>query len=1448
MIFQFDSNQDFITAFWACTLGGFVPVPISTAPIYEPSNSIVKKLHNAWQLLGQPIVLTNDNLVHQLRSLSGKLNQENFQVETINDLRSINREQNWHNSQPDDLAVLLFTSGSTGMPKGVMLSHRNILSSVAGTSEMSNFTSQDVSLNWLPLDHPGPLVRCVIRTVFLGCQQIHTPTAAILADPLKWFDWIELYRVTSTWAPNFAFALVNDRADEIEKRRWDLSSVRSFLNTAEPIAPQTARRFLELMTPHGLATNAMHSSWGMAETCSSVTLSDRYLLDSSTLEDASFVELGSPIPGISLRIVNEQNEVVEEQTIGYLQVKGVTVTSGYYYNPELSREMFSSDGWFNTGDLGFLHEGRLTITGRTKDVLIVNGNNYYTHEIEAVVEEVKGVKVSYTAACAIRQPNSNTEQLSVFFHTSISDDARLVELLKEIQKNVVRKIGISPAYLIPVEKEAIPKTSIGKIQRSQLKQHFEAGRFDAIVKRVDVLLGNDNTLPDWFYRKIWRRKEITALEAKPRTGQCLVFLDCLGLGEFLLEEQVLHNQHKVGVEAGLDFAKLADNRYCIDPKNPDHYKRLLEVITEELPIDSCLHLWTYDQYIGEIESCEALEQAQNYGTYSLLLLVQALDKVQETQTPVRLGVISSHIQFTSPDDEIAYEKGSILGLIKTLPRENPWLDCFHIDLPVGSAKVNATCILREMRVLQREREVVYRNGQRLVPRLHKANLTRQQKQELPFKLGGMYLISGGLGGIGVEIARYLLQQYQARLLLVGRTSLPAKNTWSAHLEKGGAVSERIKAYLSLETLGGKIVYEAVDIGDLTQLQQVSNKVKNHWQCELDGVIHLAGIVPERLLFEETRESLAATLRPKVFGTWALHQLVKNQPGCVFISFSSIISFFGGATVGAYAAANNFLDCFGLYQRYKQGIRSYCFSSSTWDDVGVSRGYQGREATRAQGHYAMSIDQGLSSLLGALHHDQGHILVGLEGSSHHILRYTETQAYSNQKLCAYFTAQKALSVADLQTLEVRDRFGTRARCEFRQIKEMPLTESGEIDTEQLTATGRRAAAQLVIPRDEIERGLASIWQEVLGVPQLGIHDNFFELGGHSMLAIQLFAAIEQEFDRKLPLATLFEVPTIEQLASILRPSEHSATWDSLVLIKPGDASPPLFLVHDAEGETILYLNLARHLESERPVYGLRPYSQEGYPILHTRIKDMVSHYIEKIRSIQSEGPYLLGGLCMGGVLAFEIARQLQAQGQKIALVALFDAADVQAPKRIGQITGQRLSRFSSLLRQEQQLRGQERLNYILNKALEKVKNLITYEFKTKVENRRDKFKVMIYRYYLDKGLTLPKFLQNISVRTVYKFAAQEYVPQVYQGKVILFRASFGVDTDEPLVNIISDPLFGWGKRATDGVKVYDTPGGHSSMLQEPFVQVLAEKLKADISAADAEESNQSQPRISTNLKI
>jgi acyl-CoA synthetase (AMP-forming)/AMP-acid ligase II/thioesterase domain-containing protein/acyl carrier protein len=1353
-----------------------------------------------------------------VRSLSDLLSLESFQVETVDGLRLCDRDENWHVSQPDDLAILILTSGSTGIPKGVMLSHRNILSNVAASAQMNNFTSEDISLNWLNLDHVGSLIRCSIRDIYVGSQQIHVPAEVVLEDPLLWLDCIDRYRVTFAWAPNFALGLVNAHAEVIQQKRWDFSGVKSILSVAEAIAPKTAQRFFSLLAPHGLSINAMHSAWGMSETCAAVTFSHEYLLNLPS-PDYPFVEVGTPIPGFQLRIVDSQNQVVHEDTIGQLQISGAMITCGYYENPALNHEAFTEDGWLKTGDLGYVHQGRLTITGRQKDVIIINGLNHYSHEIEAIVEAVEKVEVSYTAAFAVRDDESDTDQLAIVFHTSVTDDNELVNLLKEIRRNIVREIGVNPAYLIPVKKEAIPKTAIGKIQRLKLKQQFEAGEFTSIIKQIDILSANANTLPDWFYKKIWRRQEAVTLNTQLQTGAFLVFLDELGLGLHLCKELKQKKAECICVEAGSEFVQLQRHRYSLDPKNPEHYQRLLKSLqAANVEISQILHLWTYDKYKGEISSLEALEQAQERGVYSLLFLVQALSQI-ENSVNILLSVISSYTQAVSVDDEIAYENSPILGIIKTIPQELPWLDCRHIDL-AAEVEADATCVLREIQVMQKEREVAYRNQQRLVSRLAKVDLIHEQKQDLPFQRGGMYLLSGGLGEIGVEIAKYLLQHYEARLLLVGRTPLPERSTWQEYIQQENVVSARIQAYLSLEQLGGEVIYEAVDICNLTELQQVVERAKSNWQCELEGVIHLARITQENLLAEETRNSLAAMLRPKVSGTWVLHQLLKDRPNGVFISFSSVASIFGAYNVGAYAAANSFLDCFSQYQKYNSLLQSYCFAWSIWEEVGMNRSYQMRDLSRVRGYYTIPSEQGLNSLFAGLCHNQEQLIVGLDDSNPYMRRYTKTKLHSVQKLCAYFTTSAEVSVAKLQELLVRDRFGNRSICEFRQIENMPLSVTGEIDRKQL-ATGL-VTTEYLAPRTEIEEKLINIWQQVLNVPEAGIQDNFFELGGTSLLAVRLFSNIEQTFGKRLPLSSLFPSATVEALAktisqtelavdnqvsSTLAENKSKSSWSSLVEIQATGSKPPLFCIHPLGGETLCYRDLAKHLGSEQPVYGLQPIGLDGSLPPSTRIEDMASHYIQEIQKIQPNGPYFLLGWSFGGFIVYEMAQQLYSQGEKVGLLGMIDSIRPGYSKRSPFLIRVFLHLYNIFRRGPA---------YIWQKAVG-----WSNQGKYEIQQRYKRY-VNATQHLLDITPHLADNDEHLEVIDANVQALDKYIFQVYPGRMTLFRTE-----DENRYEAIGekyDPQFGWGDIITGGIDINYIPGSHLSVMEEPHVQVIAEQLK------------------------
>jgi thioesterase domain-containing protein/acyl carrier protein len=382
--------------------------------------------------------------------------------------------------------------------------------------------------------------------------------------------------------------------------------------------------------------------------------------------------------------------------------------------------------------------------------------------------------------------------------------------------------------------------------------------------------------------------------------------------------------------------------------------------------------------------------------------------------------------------------------------------------------------------------------------------------------------------------------------------------------------------------------------------------------------------------------------------------------------------------------------------------------------------------------------------------------------------------------------------------------------FVSIEALPLTPNGKVDREALSPpehTDLEMRNGRVAPRDSLELLLATIWEKVLGIKSISATDDFFELGGHSLLAVQLFAEIEKAAGKRLPLATLFQAPTIEQLADVLRREGWNAPWPALVPIQPSGSNPPFFCFHAAGGNVLNYRDLAHYLGADQPVYGVQARGLNGEEEPLTRLEDMAAYYIEEMRELQPEGPYFLGGASFGGNVAFEVAQQLQAQGQTVALVALFDtgALGYQKLLPITASSHHAAARFMYRVRFHagNLLHGPERLQYISRKAW--------------VVRHRMMRRVRQIIFTLDQKLKHPLPKALINVKDASYLAARNYLPQVYPSRVVLFRAKDG------LVKSSLDPLLGWKDLAAGGVEVREVPGDHLSILTEPYVRDLSDQL-------------------------
>ena len=392
---------------------------------------------------------------------------------------------------------------------------------------------------------------------------------------------------------------------------------------------------------------------------------------------------------------------------------------------------------------------------------------------------------------------------------------------------------------------------------------------------------------------------------------------------------------------------------------------------------------------------------------------------------------------------------------------------------------------------------------------------------------------------------------------------------------------------------------------------------------------------------------------------------------------------------------------------------------------------------------------------------------------------------------------------------------------------PLNANGKVDREALPVPdSSRIATQsdIAAPRDAVETQLTALWEKELGVHPVGIRDNFFELGGHSLMGVRLFAQMEKHFSKKLPLASLFQAPTIEQLANLLREKKTLTSCSSLVAIQPNGNKQPIFFVHGAGGGNLwTYTNLAQYLGAEQPVYGLESRGMRGLEEFN-RIQDMATHYIEEIRTVQPRGPYYLGGYCFGGNVAYEIARQLYEQGDQVALLALMESAPLNTgyeripwwrPRFLFDFTISAVHWLSNFFRLESAERGR----FVRRKC-----HVLLKKLRQRCCGDTDARSAAVD---LEEIIDVSRFPEiELKLWEVHVRAIRDYVPKSYSGRVTLFRTR-----SQPFLCSF-DPLYGWGELAAGGVEVVSIPGSHEKIFVEPHVRELAARLSACLCEAQS----------------
>ena len=918
----------------------------------------------------------------------------------------------------------------------------------------------------------------------------------------------------------------------------------------------------------------------------------------------------------------------------------------------------------------------------------------------------------------------------------------------------------------------------------------------------------------WFYLPTWKRMPVPSIEdheLKNVKSNCLLFIDDIGVGKRIIDRLKEKDFDVITVHAKEKYEKLNERIFSVNPVCPDHFQSLFRELTEHDNIPNrIIHLWGITTPDNQTDKLLTLKQVQNRGFYSLLFLAQAIGN-QNITREIRIFNVSNNVYNVIGGESIFPEKATISGPAKVIPKEFPNISCSTIDIDLTELEAmpdeNIIDILfNEVSNISREQIVAIRRNNLWIQNYEAVNL-KNKSEHRRLRKKGIYLITGGLGGIGLAIAEDLAENFQAKIILLGRTSFPDRKNWdkwTASHNYDDEINQKIRKLKLIEEKGGEILVLSADVTNRTEIEKVIRTIEINFG-QLNGIIHAAGIINDGISQLKSVEVAESVLDPKVKGTFILNSVTEGINLDFFAVFSSLNTILAPAGQIDYCAANSFLDVFAQSDSTSEGRFTVSINWPGWTEVGMAARFASKSKARTEIEdlllkKGVSPKEGVDAFKKILNNDYSNIII----STHDL--HSEVEQYIKHKSI-----------------------------------ENNVKDTDQSDNESL---GNAKACEPMDQIEDVQKLLTTIWTEFLGISSINNQDDFFDLGGTSLLAVELFDEIEKLTGIKLPLASLYQAPTIELLSNLLFSAsidrkekkskekekveteplnKHESNelpfkskidnlkirqgeWPCLIPITSKGNKIPLFMVHGAGGNVLLYRDLAKHLGSDQPFYGIQSKGLDGSGDYFERIEEMASHYINEILEIQPEGPYLIGGYCMGGTIAYEMAQQLLASNKTVALVILLDTYNFYEVNR---------QTFT------------DQLFYIAQNMNFHIRNLTKLPNKDKIIFVREKTKLAKDRL-IERAAFIKKFLNNSlsnnnSLKSLQKIndnAALNYVPKPFNGNLLVVKP-------EVLFTKLNDPTLGWGNFVQGDLKLIELPLYPKGMLVEPFVRTLSDKLKEEI---------------------
>jgi acyl transferase domain-containing protein/acyl carrier protein len=635
---------------------------------------------------------------------------------------------------------------------------------------------------------------------------------------------------------------------------------------------------------------------------------------------------------------------------------------------------------------------------------------------------------------------------------------------------------------------------------------FERGRYyvepraRASQPKVGRSVLRKNPVADWFYVPSWKRMPLHGASKRGKGDDSklkwLLLADECGLGSEVAARLQQVGDEVITVHAGERYAKVNDRAYTINPQRQEDYRSLLgELQAGRMTPDRVAHLWGVTGG-AELPAVEAdFARAQASGLYSLIFLTQAL---VEHSTQPRLFVITDHTQEVADSDVLRPEKATVLAACRVIPQEHPAIACRSIDVSVPPAGGElrerlAAQLVGELTAETSDLVTAYRGRHRWVQTFEQVAPAPAEESGLRLRERGVYLITGGLSEVGLVLAGYLAKAAKARLVLTGRSGLPERDEWGARLVTGGEddeVSRRIRRVQELEASGAEVLVLGADVSDEEQMRAVLEAAERRFGS-LDGVIHGAaanGPDVDKPIISMTPADCELHFQVKARGLLVLEKLLRGRTLDFCMTISSLSSILGGLTFTAYAASNIFVDAL-VQSHNRNGGEDW--TSINWDGWNFDGAAEGQaQAGKTEGLWILP-HEGAEAF--------GRVLSMLPASQV-VVSTGDLQAHLGQLVMR----------SSAGAAEVDD--GVEAPSELHARPELP--------------------SAYVAPENELEQEIAGIWQDLLGIRQIGIRDNFFDLGGHSLLATMVISRLRKSFGVELQLRDIFESPTVSSLSLVV----------------------------------------------------------------------------------------------------------------------------------------------------------------------------------------------------------------------------------------------------------------------------------------------------------------------------